>query len=48
MHFREVIERSRLLGEGNGVPAAVVFDADVSFFDVKVGRAVLAHGPELH
>ena len=41
-----MIEGAGLLGEGNGVPAAVVLDSNVAFFDVDVGRAVFAQGAE--
>src|SRR5712692_10513894 len=40
MHFRQVIKGSGLFREGHHVLAPVVFDGDV-------GRAVLAHGPQL-
>src|SRR5579885_3139768 len=43
----KVIERARLLGEGDGVEAAVVLDGDVALFDINIWRAVLAHGAEL-
>src|SRR5712692_4570436 len=46
VHLREVIKGSGLLREGDYVLAAVVFDGDVAFFDVEVGRAVLAHSPQ--
>jgi hypothetical protein len=38
---------ARLLGVGQDVGAAAVGDLDEALFDVDVGRAVLAHGPEL-
>jgi len=46
VNFREMVEGAGLLGEREHVFAAVVFDGDVAFFDVNVGRAVLAHGAE--
>ncbi len=36
------------MGNGSESVAAVVIDADVAFFDVDVGRAVFAHGAQLH
>src|SRR5436309_3157970 len=47
VYFREVIKGPWLLREGNHILAAVMFDGDVAFFDVDVGRAVFAHGPQL-
>ena len=47
VHFREVIKGPGLLREGNHILAAVMFDGDVAFFDVDVGRAIFAHGPQL-
>ena len=47
VHFREVIEGAGLLGKRQHILAAVVFDVDVAFFDVDIGRAVFAHGAEL-
>ena len=35
-------------GNGQRRAAPVVLDVDVALFDVDVGRAVLAHRPELH
>src|SRR5437879_5130629 len=42
VHFREVIKGPGLLREGNYVLAAVVFDGNVAFFDVAVGRSIFA------
>ena len=47
MHLGKVIERARLFGEGKEVRPAVVFDADVAFFDIDIRRAVFAHRAEL-
>ena len=43
----QVVEAARLLGERQDVGAAAVRDLDVALLDVDVGRAVLAHRPEL-
>src|ERR1700734_1456644 len=42
--FGEMVEGAWLLRKWQHVFAAVVFNADVAFFDVNVGRAILAHG----
>ena len=47
VHLGQVVERAGQLGEGERVLAALVLDLDVALFDVDVGRAVLAHRPEL-
>ncbi len=39
---------ARLLGVGEGVGAAVVGNGDVALLNVNVGRAILAHRPQLH
>jgi hypothetical protein len=39
--------RAHLLGVGERVGAAVVVDGDETLLDVDVGRAILAHRPEL-
>ena len=43
----EVVQRPRLLREGQNVAAALVVDLDEALFDVDVGRPVLAHRAEL-
>ncbi len=47
VHLREVIERARLLGEGQHVLPPVVLDREISLFDVDVRRSVFAHRSEL-
>ena len=43
-----MVEGAGLLGEGKNILAALVFDLDEAFLDIDVGRAVFAHGAELH
>lgn len=47
VHFAEVVKRAGLLGERQGISAAVVGDSDVALFDIDVGGTVFAHGAEL-
>src|SRR5207247_9132078 len=47
VNLGRVVVGRRLLGEGNGVPATVMFDGNVTFLDVDVGGAVFAHRAEL-
>lgn len=48
MGLRSRRQVSDLLGEGQGVGAAIVGDGDVTLFDVNVGRAILSHRAQLH
>src|SRR6185437_10552267 len=43
----EVIEGAGLLGKGEQIFPALVFNLNVALLDVNVGRAVFAHGAEL-
>ena len=46
--LRTVVERRGQLRKRQCVLAAVVLDLDEALLDIDVGRAVLAHRPELH
>src|SRR6202521_1485287 len=45
--LREGVKGAGLLREGKYIFAAIVFDSNVTLFDVNVGCAVLTHGPQL-
>ena len=47
VNLRQVIEGTRLLGVGQAVTPAIVFDLEVSLLDVDVRCAVLAHRAQL-
>ena len=47
VHLGEMIERTGLFGEREEIAPAVVFDVDVSFFDINVWRPVFPIVPSL-
>ena len=47
MHFGEVVEGAALFRVRQRVCASVVFDGDVSFFDIDIRRSIFSHGSQL-
>ena len=48
VNFRQVIKRSRLLGEGQHIFAPIVLNADVALLNIDVRCPIFTHGSELH